>query len=466
MNLMKPILGYRIRERRRQLNISQAELAKRVGISASYQNLIEHNKRSVGGSLLLRIAAELNMPIEELSEVSEQRLLSTLEEIAQSHDIAALGVDENKVGELIGRYPGWARAIAALARSENEASQTARALADRLTHDSFLGESVHRMLSSITSVRSAGEILLDNSDISNKDRNLFQSIIVKESRALTNVGESLASYFDKSDDTEKILTPLDEVEALFESRENRFEEIESIADSYVQDLNAPIPGMRIQKVMNIAKQVFDDCITDIITKQPQIETELAQIKARQALLVHAANALLAPMRVFVDEAVRLKFDVESLANSFLINMETVFHRLSALPKSKALPSFGYYLANAAGTIVDMRALPGLVSPRYASACPLWALYRAQQSPQTIMRQHVLFPSGLKFVFLARARLLGPSGFGQPRHYVTDMLAMNDQDADETIYATDNSVPLEPVGSTCRSCPRRDCLHRVADPLTG
>ena len=463
---MKPILGYRIRERRRQLKISQADLAKRVGISASYQNLIEHNKRSVGGSLLLRIAEELKIQIEELSEASEHRLLSTLEEIAQSRDIAALGVDEKKVDEFIGRYPGWARAIATLARSENEANETARALADRLTHDSFLGETVHRMLSSIASVRSAGEILLDNPDINEKDRDLFQNIIVNESRTLTNVGESLASYFDKSDDIEKILTPLDEVEALFESRENRFEEIESIADSLAPDLDDPIPGTRNQKAFDIAKQEFDECITDIITKQSQIETELAQIQARQALLAYAANALLAPMNVFVDQARALKFDVESLAKSFLINTQTVFLRLSALPKTNNLPHFGYYLVNAAGTIVDMRALPGLISPRYASACPLWVLYRAQQSPQSIMRQRVLFPSGLKFVFLARARQLGASGFGQPRHYVTDMLAMSDQDAEHTVYATDNSVPLEPVGSTCRTCPRRDCLHRVADPLTG
>ena len=463
---MKPILGYRIRERRRQLKISQAELAKRVGISASYQNLIEHNKRSVGGSLLLRIATELNMQIEELSEVSEHRLLATLEEIAQKRDIASLGVDENKVGELIGRYPGWARAIAALARSENEANEKARALADRLTHDSFLGESVHRMLSSIACVRSAGEILLDNPEISKKNRDIFQGIIVKESQTLTNLGESLASYFDKSEDTQKVLTPLDEVEALFESRQNRFEEIEAIADTLVEDLDDPIPGTRNQKAMKMANQMFKQCITEIITDQPQIETELAQIQAEKALLAYAANALLAPMKVFLEQAKALKFDVEALAKSFLINTETVFHRLSALPRTEDLPCFGYYLANAAGTIINFRALPELISPRYASACPLWVLYRAQQSPQTILRQRALFPSGSKFVFLARTRQLGPSGFGQPRHYVTDMLAMNDQDAAYTVYATDNSVPLEPVGSTCRSCPRIDCLHRVSDPLTG
>ena len=64
------------------------------------------------------------------------------------------------------------------------------------------------------------------------------------------------------------------------------------------------------------------------------------------------------------------------------------------------------------------------------------------------------------------RVQGPTGFGKPRHYVTDMIALAEQDSALTVYAPDDSVPVELVGSSCRSCPRRDCLHRVADPLTG
>lgn len=463
---MRSILGARIRERRRSLKISQAELARRVGISPSYLNLIEHNKRAIAGALLRRVAEALELQVEEIDGAAERRLLSTLEDIAHAPEIASLGAEIDRAGELIGRFPGWARAVASLSRTEREASEIARALGDRLTHDAFLGESVHRILTGIAAVRSAGEILVGHPDINQDSLHRFHHIIHEECRTLTEVGEALATYFDKADATERVLTPLDEVEALFESRGNRFEEIESVADTLCTELNDATPGSRYSRAYALAQEKLNTCIENIVKDHPRLETELGQHHAHDELMAYASRALLVPGHFFEAEARRLGFDIEALADACAVDIETVCHRLSALPHDlEGVPRFGYFLANAAGTIIRMRGLPGLVSPRYASACPLWALYRAQQSPETVIRQRTLFPSGSRFVFLAHARHLGSIGFGVPRHYVTDMLAISEDDASYTVYAPDSAVPVEPIGSTCRSCPRRDCLHRVADPLT-
>ena len=80
-----------------------------------------------------------------------------------------------------------------------------------------------------------------------------------------------------------------------------------------------------------------------------------------------------------------------------------------------------------------------------------------------MRQRALFPTGSRFVFVARARNTGATGFGKPRHYVTDMLAVSESDARFTVYAPDTAVPVEEVGPACRICPRESCRQRVADP---
>jgi len=158
---MKSILGSRIRERRRSLKITQADLANRLEISASYLNLIEHNKRNIAGGLLVKVAEQLNLNSEELDGAQERRLLSELEGISNIPSISTINIDTQTAGELIGRYPEWSKVIATLVKSEQDAIESARSLADRLTHDSFINESIHRMLSSAASIRSAIEILYE-----------------------------------------------------------------------------------------------------------------------------------------------------------------------------------------------------------------------------------------------------------------------------------------------------------------
>ena len=62
------LTGTRIRERRSIKGIRQADLARQIGISASYLNLIEHNRRRIGGKLLIDIAQVLGVEPSMLSE--------------------------------------------------------------------------------------------------------------------------------------------------------------------------------------------------------------------------------------------------------------------------------------------------------------------------------------------------------------------------------------------------------------
>ncbi len=462
----RTILGTRIRERRRSRGLTQAALAQQVGISASYMNLIERNKRPIAGPLLRRTAEALALRIDELDGLAERRLLESLDEIAHMPDLADLRVEGASAGELIGRYPGWARALAALARSERQSAAAARAMADRISHDPFLGEAVHRMLTRIAAVRSAAEILVAFPDVPADRRERFNRIIHDECQALSDVGGALAAYFDKIEEADRTLTPIDEVEALFESRSNRFDEIEAAAEPLGIGSGGDLAAGRWTAARAAAEDQLGSLIERIVADQDQVESAPARARARRALLDYAARAILAPMGTFAPRAAALGYDVEVLAQELALDVDTICHRLTAVPDGEKVPSFGYFRANAAGTIVEMRGLPGLMLPRYAAACPLWVLYRAQQSPEALMRQRVVFPSGARFVFLARAHQDGPSGFGKPRHYLTGMIALSEADAALTVYAPDAGVPVEEVGPACRICPRRGCPHRVDDPLAG
>ncbi len=321
------------------------------------------------------------------------------------------------------------------------------------------------MLTRIAAIRSAAEILTEYPDVPPQRRDRFLAIVRDESASLTDVGEALAAYFDKAAAADRNLTPIDEVEALFEARGNRFDEIEIAAAELSGDLDAAPPAPRRARAYALAAEQLAGMADAIVAAQPEIETAPARGRARTALLAYAAGAILAPMPVFAARAAQLRYDLEALAASFSLDAETVCLRLVALG-GEGVPRFGYFRANAAGTIIERRGLRGLVAPRYAAACPLWVLYRAQQSPETVIRQRAVFPSGERFVFLARARHSGPTGFGQPRHYLPDMLALGEADARLTVYGPAPHVPVEEVGPACRICPRRACTHRVEDPIAG
>ena len=56
----------KIRERRRELGISQEELARRCGVSRQTVNAIENNKYDPTLSLAFRLARELEMTVDSL----------------------------------------------------------------------------------------------------------------------------------------------------------------------------------------------------------------------------------------------------------------------------------------------------------------------------------------------------------------------------------------------------------------
>ncbi|HET7409856.1 MAG TPA: helix-turn-helix transcriptional regulator, partial [Paracoccaceae bacterium] len=330
--MARTVIGTRIRERRRQLGMTQAGLARQVGISASYMNLIERNRRAIAGPLLRRTAEALSLRLEELDGAVERRLLEMLDEISHAPELAALGPEADAAGDLIARYPGWARALAALARSEREASSAARALADRLGHDPFLAEALHRMLTRIAAIRSAAEIIGDVPDLPGDQRARFDRMIREESRGLSDVGEALAEYFDRAAEPRRALTPLDEAEALFETRRNRFARIEDAAAALSGQLGGAAATARLAGARALAEERLGPGIDAILTDAAEVETTQGLARARRALLDHAAAAILAPMPALAPQAAALRYDVEALAEHFAVDPGTVCLRLTSLPE--------------------------------------------------------------------------------------------------------------------------------------
>jgi transcriptional regulator with XRE-family HTH domain len=74
-------LGAKVRALRRSQRVTQAELARRLGISASYLNLIEHNRRAFTADLLVKLAKILPVDLRTMSPENDDRAVTELLEV-------------------------------------------------------------------------------------------------------------------------------------------------------------------------------------------------------------------------------------------------------------------------------------------------------------------------------------------------------------------------------------------------
>ena len=79
--MSRPLIGRTLRRLRQERGLTQQALASRLGISASYLNLIEHDQRTVTASLLIKLTETLQVDLTALSGVSERQLEVQLREV-------------------------------------------------------------------------------------------------------------------------------------------------------------------------------------------------------------------------------------------------------------------------------------------------------------------------------------------------------------------------------------------------
>tara|TARA_E500000305_G_scaffold92896_1_gene81117 strand:- start:4953 stop:6464 length:1512 start_codon:yes stop_codon:yes gene_type:complete len=497
-------IGMRIRERRRSLGRTQADLAQAAGISASYLNLIEHNKRQVGGALLRRLGEVLSVGIDYLDGAAERRLIQDLEEIATDPANADGEADPESATDLVARHRPWAGLIVNMHRTNLDQTATLHSLSDRLSQDPFLSDAVHGMLSNIAAIRSTSEILASVDDVPEDQRARFHRNLVEESAKLSDVAQAMAGYFDRAPSRQGSVTPAEEVDDFVLENQNYFAplekaveelgarlgcdvvapEFESAAHALLRQTSKtsppapdstgparPAATRRFQAARALVVSALAEVIEEILLQSPLLTSDAALVRGRRSLQSYAAAALLMPYDQFRETAIACRYDIDMLQYRFSASVEQVCHRLASLrkPGAEGVP-FAFMRSDPAGYITKRLPLRDLPLPRYGGACPLWAIYRAFQTPDRVFRQLAEFPNRSRFLFFAKTVAKQATGFDAPRHLVSIMLGCDALYARDVIYGdgldlTAKSVS-EPVGSACRVCTREECRHRQEHPITG
>lgn len=518
-------IGSKIREQRKSLGITQAALAERCGISASYLNLIEADRRNIGGALLKRVADVLEVPIERFDGAAERRLLHELAEIAADPLVATPELEAASAADLAAQHMPWARALVALHRACIERNEIVSALSDRYARDPFFSDTVQGIAAHIASIRHAVDQLgrLARADSAPSEEVI--AAIADDSRRLAEVTQGLAGYLAKAPTTPRPMTPIEELEDFVVSHDNHFPAFERIAEAlqseiglrsghlesalvdHLEDVHrvrvcsSSLPGgagvsprrrtahfdrqKRVFELLDLAPEAsrrFElarlavelgagDAIAAEIAASPVLTSAASRQRAARALSSYTASALLLPYEAFLAAAQETRYDIDLIAHRFNASFEQVCHRLVSLrcPGAEGV-RFGYMRSDPAGHVTKRFPLPGLPLPRYGTGCPLWAVYRAFQTPGALLRQLVEMPNGERFLLLARAVEKERAAFGMPQHFKSIMLVCDQRQAEALVYSEGIDMSARaratPVGQSCRVCLRSDCAYRQADPVVG
>jgi hypothetical protein len=430
------LTGSRIRERRLVLGRRQADLARAVGISPSYLNLIEHNRRRIGGKLVQAIAGELRVDVAQLTEGAEAALVNTLREAAADHRAGT--EDLPRLEEFVGRFPGLAQLLADTRRRALSLERTVEVLSDRMTHDPFLSTSLHEILSTITAIQSTAGILVETEDLDPEWRGRFHRNIAEESQRLAESAAALVRYLDEAGSAEYAgQTPQEEMDLWLSERGYHAPEMERALPPEPEDVVARADGLRSRAAQEMAAAWLRRYRQD------------------------AEHMPLAAMKAAVAEA---GLDPAALAARFGVDLPAAFRRVAALPEEVLGGTVGLVACDGSGTLTFRKPVSGFALPRYSAACPLWPLYEALSRPMAPVR-HVVEVAGrapAPFLAYAVCQPVQPAGFGGPQVLAALMLVVPLDLAEARggagVAGAERAAPL-PVGTSCRICPRADCAAR-------
>jgi transcriptional regulator with XRE-family HTH domain len=427
----RTLLGTRIRENRRSKKISQAALAKQAGISASYLNLIEHNRRGIGGKTLLSLARVLEVDPREFTEGADHALIGRVQQAATLS--STIPCETDRTEEFIARFPGFARLIARQFDQTKMQDETLQALSDQINNDPFFSEAMHLMLSNITTIHSTAEILSDEEPVPDDLQRKFLSNLLSETQRLAQTAADVLHHFEPNTDAGSTPDGDATVEAVLEQNDFFIPELEQGSTtplSYVAQLNLP---------------------------------EHDQTEALDVFTQYQAISQALPIEGFLEVAKSLEFDPIAIAQELDVPLSMICTRLGCLPRRDDVPRFGIMECDGSGAVTFRKQLSTLSLPRFGSACPLWPIYRSLSQPLQPIKAFINTPTGERFLTYSLAQYADQNHIGLPARTTAVMIFTPDYE----MFMSKPEIIMQPnlaVGLQCSVCPRDNCAARRAKYL--
>jgi predicted transcriptional regulator/transcriptional regulator with XRE-family HTH domain len=455
-------LGAKVRGHRRSKNLSQVDLAERLGISASYLNLIENNRRPLPAPLLIKLAQIFDLDLHAFATDEDSRMVADLTEafadpLFEDEDITSVDVREMATAS-----PTASRAVLSLYRAYQAARENADNLSSRLVGGEDLGtvdrshlpteevsDFLQRTWNFVPELEAGAEKLWRLAELTTED--LYPGLL----RYLEKV-HGISVQIARSGSERGILRRFD-------------------AEKNVLVLSELLPTRT--RTFQVAHQVgllTQRDVIDRLVNDGHLTTLESRALARIALANYFAGAVLMPYDAFISACREERYDLDVIGRRFKVGFEQVCHRVTTLrrPGNEGIP-FHMIRIDVAGNISKRFSASGIRFARFSGACPRWNIFAAFLTPGMIRIQLSRMPDGVAFFCIARTIQKDSGGYHAQKPVQAIGLGCQTSHAKELVYSDgidlSNPDTCIPVGVTCRLCERTDCEQRafpsLKQPLT-
>jgi predicted transcriptional regulator/transcriptional regulator with XRE-family HTH domain len=439
------MIGRTIRRLRTERALSQQVLAARLGISASYLNLIEHDQRTLTASLLIKLGETLGIDLATLSGNEERQLEVGLREAFADPLLSADAVPEAELRALAAGSPNAARAVLALYRAWRVAREDAGGIA----------------------LPSGRRILLPNEeahDLFNDRANHFPDLEVAADAIATQL--AVAGPAEMNHALAERLRCVHRVVVSVQQLDTAFRHFDPATRHLALSATLPRESRGFHLAFQLALLEANDAVEAVLRSATPSSAEAAML-IRVGLLNYVAGALLMPYAAFLAVVKTLRHDMEAVAARFGVSFEQACHRLSTMQRAGArgVPFF-FLRVDPAGNVSKRFSAAGFPFARYGGSCPRWVVHAAFARADAVQVQVAELPDGAAFLCFARRITRPAARWGDPAPTYVVAMGCSIAHAGELVYAdgVDLTQARVAIGLSCRLCDRPNCRSRAFPPL--
>jgi predicted transcriptional regulator/transcriptional regulator with XRE-family HTH domain len=440
-------MGPRLKRLRRDLGLTQSNMATDLEISPSYVALMERNQRPITADLLLKLAITYRIDIATLADDGQEELNARLQSVLREPFFADIDLPALDIADIAASYPAFGEALLRLHTAFGEEQLALAERQDQAT--AGMAEGPLRA----DPVSEARQFLAAR-------RNCFPALD-DSAAALAGEVQGIEAMIERLKARHGLTVRFVEPSVILGALRWHDQHRDRVYFSQLLDH----PARRFQLALQIALMEAREPIAAIVG-EGRFTTDNGRNLARRALTNYWAAALLMPYRAFSRAARKARHDIEALAREFSTSFEQVAHRLTTLqrPGEEGVPFF-FLRVDRAGNVSKRLDGAGFPFARHGGACPLWNVHSTFETPGKVITQRLELPDGQRFISIARTVAAGGGAFSAPVAQRSVALACAAEFAQQLVYADGaESGGFTPIGIACHLCHRPQCIARSAPPL--